>query len=136
MENYKVLITTSGVGSRLGQLTTFTNKCLVRVGKKPALSYIIEKYSEDVEVVVTLGYFGDQIKDFLTLSYPNRKFTFVTVDNYEGEGSSLGYSLLQAKNELQCPFIFHASDTIVSDEIKAPNHNWLGVCEKGKSLTI
>ena len=130
MAEYKVLITTSGVGSRLGQLTTFTNKCLVRVGKKPAISYIIEKYSEDIELVITLGYFGDQIKDFLTLAYPNRKFTFVLVDKYEGEGSSLGYSLLQAKDELQCPFIFHASDTIVTDEIKAPNHNWLGVCKK------
>ena len=40
---YKVLITTSGVGSRLGDLTNYTNKCLIRVGKKPAISYIVEK---------------------------------------------------------------------------------------------
>ena len=130
MAEYKVLITTSGVGGRLGQLTTFTNKCLVRVGRKPAISYIVEKYPENVELVITLGYFGEQIKDFLTLTYPNRKFTFVLVDKYEGKGSSLGYSLLKAKNELQCPFIFHASDTIVTEEIKAPNHNWLGVCRR------
>ena len=44
MEEYKVLITTSGIGSRLGNLTKYTNKCLVRVGKKPTLSYIIESY--------------------------------------------------------------------------------------------
>ena len=130
MAGYKVLITTSGVGSRLGELTTFTNKCLIRVGKKPAISYIIEKYPEDIEVVITLGYFGEQVRDFLLLAYPNRKFTFITIDKYDGEGSSLGYSLLQTKHKLQCPFIFHASDTIVSDEIKSPNHNWLGVCKK------
>ena len=41
MLNYKVLITASGLGSRLGNLTKFTNKGLVRIGKKPALSYII-----------------------------------------------------------------------------------------------
>ena len=54
MAGYKVLITASGLGSRLGNLTKFTNKGLVRIGKKPALSYIIESYPDDVEFVVTL----------------------------------------------------------------------------------
>ena len=44
MAEYKVLITTSGIGSRLGNLTEYTNKGLVRVGKKPSISYIIESY--------------------------------------------------------------------------------------------
>ena len=39
-----VLITTSGTGNRLGNLTKFTNKSLVRVGEKPSISYIIESY--------------------------------------------------------------------------------------------
>jgi NDP-sugar pyrophosphorylase family protein len=30
---YKVLLPTSGVGSRLGNLTNFTNKSLVRIGE-------------------------------------------------------------------------------------------------------
>jgi choline kinase len=125
MVEYKVLITTSGVGSRLGDLTKYTNKCLVRVGKKPAISYIVEAYPKEVELVVTIGYFGEQVKDFLTLAYPERKFTFTEVDKYEGEGSSLGYSMLKAKDELQCPFIFHAADTIITEEIKEPTENWL-----------
>ena len=50
MVGYKVLITASGLGSRLGNLTKFTNKGLVRIGKKPALSYIIESYPDDVEL--------------------------------------------------------------------------------------
>ena len=44
MAEYKVLLTTSGLGSRLGNLTKFTNKSLVRVGDKPAISHIIESY--------------------------------------------------------------------------------------------
>ena len=55
MEEYKVLITTSGIGSRLGDLTKYTNKSLVRVGDKPAISHIIESYPEDTKFVVTLG---------------------------------------------------------------------------------
>lgn len=126
MEEYKVLITTSGIGTRLGDLTKFTNKSLVRIGKKPSISYIIEKYPKEIPIVVTIGYYGKQVKDFLKLVYPDRNLTFVDVDLYDGVGSSLGYSLLKAKDELQCPFIFHASDTIITEEIQPPNENWLG----------
>ena len=125
METYKVLITTSGVGSRLGDLTKYTNKCLVRVGKKPAISYIVESYPKEIEIVITIGHFGSQIKDFITLAYPERNFTFIEIDKFEGEGSSLGYSLIKAKDELQCPFIFHAADTIITEDIKEPTENWL-----------
>ena len=121
---HKVLLTTGGLGNRLGELTKFTNKSLIRVGKKPAISYIIEKYSEDVEIVVTLGHYENQVRDFLGLVYPTRKFTFVTVEKYEGLGSSLLYSMLSAKEYLQCPFIFHSCDTITFDPIPLPNHNW------------
>jgi CTP:phosphocholine cytidylyltransferase-like protein len=130
MEGFKVLITTSGVGSRLGELTNFTNKALVRVGKKPAISYIIESYPTNTEFVITCGYYGDQIKDFLKLVYPELSFTFVDVDNYKDKGSSLGYSMLKSMEYLQCPFIYHAADTVVTDRIPPPDTNWLGYCSK------
>jgi choline kinase len=113
MAGYKVLVTTSGIGSRLGELTNYTNKCLIRVSDKPAISYIIESYPEDTEFVVSLGYYGSHVRQFCELAYPNKSITFIEIDKYEGEGSSLGYSILQCKQELQCPFIFHASDTIL-----------------------
>jgi len=126
MAEYKVLITTSGLGSRLGELTNYTNKALVRVADKPALSYIVESYPEDVEFVITLGHFGDHVKQFLSLAYPNRNFTFVQVDKYKGEGSSLGYSIYQAKEQLNCPFIFHASDTLLTNyNHPTVDSNWI-----------
>ena len=112
---YKILITTSGIGSRLGELTDYTNKSLIRIGNKPALSLIIENYPMETEFVITLGHYGKYVKEFLNIAYPDRHFTFVEVDNYEGPGSSLGYSILQAKEYLQCPFIFNACDTLLSD---------------------
>ncbi|HEX8965921.1 MAG TPA: hypothetical protein VF820_05815, partial [Patescibacteria group bacterium] len=128
MENndYTVLITASGKGSKLGELTKFINKTLVRVGRKPAISYIIERYPKNTNFVITLGHFGDQVKDFLEIAYPQNKFTFVNVDRYEGKGSSLGYSLLKAAPYLQKPFIYHASDTIVYERIAKPTSNWIG----------
>lgn len=131
MDEYKVLITTSGIGNRLGDITKFTNKSLVRVGKKPAISYVVERYPIDIELVITLGYFSNQVRDFLELAYPERKFTFVEIDKYEGPASSLLYSMLCAKDQLQCPFIFHACDTIIEfDYIPEPNGNWLGSYKK------
>ena len=123
---YKVLITTSGVGSRLGSLTDYTNKCLVSIGRKNSLAYIIESYPPNIIFVITLGHFGEHVREFLQISYPDRFFEFVEVDNFNGPGSSLAFSMLAAKSYLQQPFIFHASDTIIySEEIPPPTNNWI-----------
>ena len=115
-----VVLTTSGTGSRLGPLTKYTNKSLIKVGDKYAICHIIELYPENTEFIITLGYFGAHVKDFLELAYPTRTFTFVYITPYEGDGSSLGYSILQAKSHLQRPFIFHCCDTILKTPIHIP----------------
>lgn len=123
----KVLITTSGIGSRLGDFTNHTNKSLVKVGDKLAISRIIEFYPKMTTFVITLGHFGEHVRDYLTVAYPDRNFQFVEVSNYEGPGSSLGFSMLSAAEYLQEPFIFHASDTLLIGEgtFKTPTGNWI-----------
>ena len=44
--NMKVIITTSGIGSRLGDLTKYTNKSLMKVGDKFAIDYIFDLYKK------------------------------------------------------------------------------------------
>lgn len=122
--HYKVLLTTSGTGSRLKELTKITNKCLIPISGHPMIDYILRSYPKEIPIVVTLGYFGDQVKKILIKYYPERCFEFAEVDLYEGMGSSLGYSMLQSKKFLHCPFIFHACDTIVVDAIPIPDRNW------------
>jgi NDP-sugar pyrophosphorylase family protein/aminoglycoside phosphotransferase len=130
----KVLLTTSGIGSRLGDFTQFTNKSLVRLGNKPAISHIIDAYPTETRFVVTLGHFGSHVREYLQIAYPNRFFEFIEIEIYEGPGSSLGYSMLQAKHLLQQPFIFHASDAIIShDNIPFPDENWVGGCKRENS---
>lgn len=125
--SYKVLISTAGVGQRLGFTTEFTNKALIRIGKKPALAYVIESYGEDIPLVLLTGHFGDQVEDFVKLAYPTRKnIEFVKVANYDGKGASLGYSMLTAMNRLQCPFVYHASDSLVVHPVPKPDKNWVG----------
>ena len=125
--SFKVLITTSGVGSRLGEITDFTNKSLVIVGDKPAISYIIENYSPDTEFVITLGYFGNHVREYLELAYPERSFEFINVEKFTGYGSSLAFSMLQAKSVLKCKFIYHACDTLIPGEkLQLLETNWVG----------
>lgn len=123
----KVLITTSGIGSRLGNLTKYTNKSLIRLGQKPIISHIIDSYPSDTEFIITIGYFGNLVKDFVSLIYPKRKFTFVEVDKFEGEGSSLVYSISKARKHLNSNFIFHAGDTVIVDNLDSlgTTDNWI-----------
>lgn len=112
----KVLIPTAGAGSRLGELTHHFNKAMIPIGEKPVISHIIETYPFDTEYVVALGYKGDYIRQFIKLAYPDRKFTFIEVDKYEGPGAGLGYTLKQCRKYLDKPFFFHANDTIIDNK--------------------
>lgn len=122
---YKVLLTTSGTGSRLGELTKHTNKALVPINGIPTIDYILSSYPKDTVFVVTLGYLADQVKEYLVAHHKDRQFEFVEVDPYIGDGSSLLYSMRCAKENLQCPFIFHACDTIITEAIPEPDTNWV-----------
>ena len=130
MDNYKVFLPCAGTGARLGEFTDNVNKALLSVGNKPVISHIVEKFDEDIEIVVALGYKGNYIRQFLTLAYPNRNFTFVDIDIYEGEGSGLGYTLNKCRKYLQSEFIFISNDTIITDELpslqKMSFNNWIG----------
>ena len=133
---YKVLITTSGIGSRLGDLTKYTNKALIKVGDKLAICHIIEKYNKHLEFVISLGYYGKFVKNFLELAYPEHYFNFIWVEKYKGPGSSLAYSLLQVKDELQCPFMFNCCDSLTKNEIIIPNENTLFVNKKQTEVCL
>ena len=128
---YKVLITTSGIGSRLGNLTKYSNKALIRVGDYAILTHIIKNYHKDTHFVITLGHFGNLIKQYIEICHSDSKVTFIQVDNYKGKGSSLLYSMLKAKEILNSPFIFHASDSIIHNEFKDLTTNYIAGFDKG-----
>ena len=125
----RVCITCAGIGSRLGSLTQYLNKSLLSVANRPIISHIIEKFEEDTEFVIALGYKGNLIRQFLTIAYPARNFFFVDVFPFEGAESGLGLSLQACKHYLQQPFIFISCDTLVEEEIPMPNCNWMGYAE-------
>ncbi len=125
--NYKVCILAAGVGSKMGEFSKYIHHSLLPVNFKATLSYIIDKFPKSIEIVIAVGHKKDTIKDYLSIMYQDRDFTFVDVDKFIGQGIGPGYSLLQCKNHLNCPFIFFTSDTIVLEEIPEPAENWMGI---------
>ena len=109
----KIIITTSGIGSRLGDITKFTNKSLSYVGKKFVINHIIDTFlkTENVEFIITLGHYANFVKQFLSLAYPDINFNYINIDNYKEEGSSLVYSLLKCKDIIKEPFIYSCCDS-------------------------
>lgn len=125
--DYKVCILAAGSGSRMGDFTNVFNKALLPINGKPAICHIIDKFPEEISIVIAVGFKKETVIEYLVHNYPNRKIKFVFVDNWNGEGSGPGYSLLCCKHELQIPFIQFAADTIVLERIPEPTSDWIGV---------
>ena len=104
--SYRVVIPTAGIGSRLGNFTKYLNKSLISLNHKPTISYIIEMFPKNCEFVIPLGYKASVVRDFLEITYPNKKFFFVNIKPFKGKGSGLGLTLIKCKKYLQKPFFF------------------------------
>lgn len=122
-----VLILTAGMGSRLGNLTTHINKALIPINNKSVISYIIEKFPKEYEIIVSVGYKKESLQEYCTIAHPDRKFTFIPVENINGPNSGPGYSALTCKDKLQRPFYFITSDCIIDSDLPHLDGNWLGI---------
>ena len=66
--NKTVVIPAAGTGSRLGEYTQNYNKAMCTLGPKPVISYIIEKFDDNDELIILLGYKGDLLKQVINMS--------------------------------------------------------------------
>lgn len=115
MAAFDVIITCSGTGSRLKATSSYLNKALTKLGDKAIISHILESYPEDCRFIITLGHLKEQVRDYLTIAHPDLNIEYVEVDRYEGDGTSLLYSLSKTFHLLDKPFIFNACDSVVEN---------------------
>jgi len=123
----KLFISTAGIGSRVAGLGIVPNKSLLPINYESVITKILDKFDNDIEVLIAVGHNANIVKNFLKLSHPEKKFTFIKVNRYFGKGSGAGYTLNYCKKYLQCPFIYTACDTITLEKPKFEKFNWVGV---------
>ena len=122
-----VLILAAGYGSRLKNLTEKINKVLLPINNKAIISHIIDKFPNDYDFVIALGYEGESIKEYLEITHPKHNFIFENVETYEVEKSGPGLSALACSKHLSRPFYFITGDCIIDSTIPHLDGNWIGV---------
>jgi|TARA_B110000483_G_scaffold241534_1_gene324808 hypothetical protein len=125
---HKVCILAAGVGGRNSYSKDFV-KGLLPYKNKALICYIIESLPKNLEIIVAVGFKENIYREFLPMAYPNRVFTFVSVEPYQGKGSGPGYSLLCCEKYLDNPFYLIPSDAYVDPQTPLPNRDfdWIGL---------
>lgn len=107
------VILAAGKGTRLRPLTDIHPKPLVEVSGKPLLSHIIDALPSAVdELIIVVGYLGDQIKEYYGAEYQGRKVTYVVQEEQLGTAKALWL----CKDLIQGRFLFLFADDIHGKE--------------------
>ena len=79
------VILAAGMAKRLRPLTNNIPKCLLKVGERTLLERTVDAMCQAgiTEFVVVTGYCADQIRDFLTIHYPQLTIHFLHNADYE-----------------------------------------------------
>ena len=108
-QNYKAIIVAAGLGSRLGDLTANTPKCMLEVNGKSILQHQLDSYEangiEDISVV--RGYKKEKINHVGLLYYENIDF----------ENNNILNSLFYAEPSIKGNVIISYSDIVFSPKI-------------------
>jgi choline kinase len=94
----KGVILAAGIASRLRPLTDNTPKCLLKVGQKNILALTLDNILANgiSDIVIVTGYLQEQIRDFVSKSYPELKVEFIYNKLYASTNNI--YSLWLAKD--------------------------------------
>jgi len=116
------VILAAGAGRRLMPLTANAPKCLTEVNGIPILGHLLDSLvSFNFEkVVLVVGHFEDQIRDFVqnTPSWAKLRFEFVTNPIYRTTNNI--YSLWIARNKVSEDFLLLESDIVFDSFLLEP----------------
>lgn len=105
-----VIIATAGLGSRMNSISSDLHKSLLPYKEKPLLYHIINSVPDNLIIGVILGHKSTQITDFLTITFPNKEFILINVDDWTSNKSGTGYSLKSAYDFVDTSFWYFTCD--------------------------
>lgn len=109
----KAIILAAGIGTRMGEISKNTPKCLIKVGNKSIIEYQIEalKFNNINDISVVIGYFAEKVKSILK----NASVKFYPNHDYEKTG--MLESMYCAKEELNGNLILLYGDIIFKADL-------------------
>ncbi|MDO8620370.1 MAG: sugar phosphate nucleotidyltransferase [bacterium] len=112
----QAVILAAGLGTRMRPLTNTVAKPLLKIGKRALLDYTFDALPDEVdEVIVVIGYLGEQIKSHLGESFRGRNIKYVVQEKLEGTAKAL----FEAKPLLKGKFlVLMADDIYVHEDIR------------------
>ncbi len=103
------VILAAGKGTRLRPLTDSTPKPLIKVAGKPLLDHIVSSLPEEVdEIIIVIGYLGEQIKQHCGENYFGRKVSYIEQTEQKGTG----HALWLCKDQINGRFLYLFADDI------------------------
>lgn len=86
----QAVILAAGRGTRMGALTENTPKPMLPLLGKPLLEWKINALPLSItEVIVTVGYLGEQIQEYFGTEWQGKKMTYVPQESLNGTGGSI-----------------------------------------------
>lgn len=117
----KIVIPTAGFGTRLRPHTWSKPKPLVTVAGKPVLGHVLDMFSALPtldEVIIIVGYLGDQIERYVDSAYPSLKTRYVEQEEMLGQS----HAIWLAREGLEGPMLMVFVDTLIETDLSGlPN---------------
>jgi len=109
----QVVILAAGLGTRMRPLTDSVPKPLVRIGEKPILERIITSLPSEIdELIIVVGYRGQQIKEYFGQSFADRSITYVE----QPEPRGTGHALCLCQDQIHDRFLFMFADDLHGED--------------------
>ncbi len=110
----------AGLGTRLRPHTWNKPKPLISLAGRTVLDFFLDTFksiplTRQVEYVFIIGQMGDQIKDYISLHYPQTPAHFVVQAEMRGQSDAV----LLAREHLKGPAIIAFADTLVDTDFAA-----------------
>lgn len=106
----KAVVPAAGEGTRLRPLTADCPKGLVEIGSQPLLAHCFDRLVElpVEEIVVVIGYLGEQIRSEFGDAYEGIQITYVAQDQQSG----LAHAIQQAEPRIDDSFLVLNGDNV------------------------
>lgn len=109
----QAVILAAGRGVRMKPLTDTTAKPLLKIAGRPLLDYTFDALPDEVDqVIVVIGYFGEQIQKYLGENFRGRSIKYVVQKKLEGTAKALS----EAQTLLRDRFLVLMADDVYAKE--------------------